>query len=153
MDLAKLTAFFLSAKGRISRKTFWIGVALLTVWAFVVFIVLWTIIGPSLVQTFLGRLVGFPFVLLTIYFAYNLIVKRCHDRERPIIFAQAAAGVAALKSLTDLVRITGGQHANWLDQLFILIGTGIALWLLIDIGLTRGTLGANAYGDDPEEDP
>ena len=150
MDIANLTSLFLSAKGRISRKTFWIGAGLLVGWALVVFSVLWTVLGPSLVQNFLGRLVGFPFVLLTIYFGYNLVVKRCHDRERPIVFAQAVAGIAVLKSLTDLVRITGGQHANWLDQLFILVGTGIALWFLIELGLMRGTVGANAHGADPE---
>ena len=39
--------------------------ACLIVWGIVVFVVLWTILGPSLVQNFLGRLSGFPFTLLT----------------------------------------------------------------------------------------
>jgi uncharacterized membrane protein YhaH (DUF805 family) len=147
MDLA---ALFLSPKGRVSRKTFWIGVGLLVVWGIVVFAVLWTVIGPSLVQNFFGRLAGLPFTLLTIYFAYNLVAKRCNDRERPLVLAQAVAGIAAFKSVTDLVRITGGQHASWLDQLFILAGTGIALWFLIELGLMRGTVGPNAHGEDPE---
>src|SRR5947207_8820832 len=127
MDRASLTALFLSAKGRISRKTFWIGAGLLVAWAFVVFVLLWSVIGPSLVQNFFGRLVGFPFVLVTIYFAYNLTARRFNDRDRPIICAQAVAGIAALKSVLDLVRITGDTQ-NFLDQLFVLAGTGIALW-------------------------
>jgi uncharacterized membrane protein YhaH (DUF805 family) len=152
MNLANLTALFLSAKGRISRKTFWIGVGLLIAWAFVVFVVLWTVLGPSLIQNFFGRLVGFPFILLTIYFAYNLAAKRFNDRERPIICAQAVAGVAALKSMLDLVRITGDLHTqNFLDQLFVLAGTGIALWYFIELGMMRGTVGANAHGEDPEQ--
>ena len=154
MDLASLTALFLSAKGRISRKTLWIGAGLLVVWAFVVFVVLWTALGPALIQNFFGRLVGFPFVLLTIYFAYNLAAKRFNDRDRPIICAQAVAGVAALKSVLDLVRITGDLHAqNFLDQLFVLAGTGIALWYFIELGMMRGTVGPNAHGEDPEEEP
>ena len=59
-----LTDLFLSSKGRISRKTFWIGAGLLVVWSILVFVVLWSILGPSLIQNFLGRLVGFAFTLL-----------------------------------------------------------------------------------------
>jgi uncharacterized membrane protein YhaH (DUF805 family) len=149
MDLA---ALFLSARGRISRKTFWIGAGLLVVWGVAVFIVLWTILGPRLIQNFFGRLVGFPFTLATIYFAYNLSAKRFNDRARPIICAQAAAGFAVLKAVTDLVRITGDLHAqNFLDQLYILGGTGIALWYFIELGLMRGTVGPNPHGEDPED--
>ena len=144
------TALFLSPKGRISRKTFWIGVGLLVIWAVLVFVVLWTVLGPSLIQNFLGRLVGFPFTLLTIYFAYNLAAKRFNDRARPIVNAQAVAGFFAVKALLDLLRITGDLQTNWLDQLFTLIGTGIALWTFIELGLMRGTIGPNAHGEDPE---
>jgi uncharacterized membrane protein YhaH (DUF805 family) len=151
MDLANLTALFLSARGRISRKTFWIGAGLLIAWVFVIFVVLWTILGPTLIQNFFGRLTGFPFVLLTIYFAYNLAAKRFNDRDRPIICAQAVAGLAALKAVLNLVRITGDLHAqNVLDQLFVLAGTGIALWYFIELGMMRGTEGPNAHGEDPE---
>ena len=154
MDLANLTALFLSARGRISRKTFWIGAGLLIAWVFVIFVVLWTILGPTLIQNFFGRLTGFPFVLLTIYFAYNLAAKRFNDRDRPIICAQAVAGLAALKAVLNLVRITGDLHAqNVLDQLFVLAGTGIALWYFIELGMMRGTEGPNAHGEDPEAEP
>lgn len=146
-----LTDLFLSPRGRISRKSFWIGAGLLVAWAALVFIVLWTVLGPGLIQNFLGRLVGFPFTLLTIYFTYNLAVKRFNDRARPMICAQAVAGFFAVKALMDLVRITGDlRTSNWLDQLFILIGTGIALWYFIELGLMRGTAGPNDHGEDPE---
>lgn len=146
-----LTDLYLSPKGRISRKTFWIGAGGLAVWGIVIFVVLWTLLGPGLVQNFLGRLVGFPFTLLTIYFAYNLAAKRFNDRARPVICAQAVAGLMAVKALLDLVRITGDLHAsNFLDDLFLLAGTGIALWYFIELGLMRGTVGANAHGEDPE---
>ena len=55
-----LAALLLSAKGRISRKTFWIGAGLLVAWSIVIFVVLWTLLGPSLIQNFLGRLVVHP---------------------------------------------------------------------------------------------
>lgn len=146
-----LAGLFLSSKGRISRKTFWLGVAALVAWSIVVFVVLWTLLGPSLVQNFLGRLVGFPFTLLTIYFTYNLAAKRFNDRARSIVNAQAAAGVMAVKSVLDLVRITGDvRSTNVLDTLFLLAGTGIALWFFIELGLMRGTVGPNEHGDDPE---
>ena len=142
----------LSPKGRISRKTFWIGVAVLIGWSIVVFVVLWSIFGPFLVQNFFGRLIGFVFTLATIYFGYNLTAKRFNDRGRPIICAQVGAGLAAVKSVTDLVRITGNLHSqNFLDQIFVLAGTGIALWYFIELGLMRGTVGPNAHGEDPED--
>lgn len=149
MDLA---ALFLSPKGRISRKAFWIGAGLLTAWSILVFVMLWSLFGPSLIQTFLGRLVGFPFTLLTIYFTYNLAAKRFNDRARLPVCAQIGAGVAAVKSLLDLFRITGDLRAqNWLDQIFILAGTAIALWYFIELGLMRGTVGPNEHGEDPEK--
>jgi uncharacterized membrane protein YhaH (DUF805 family) len=148
MDLVDL---FLSPKGRISRKTFWIGVGVLVIYSILLFIVLWSILGPSLVQNFFGRLVGFAFTLPTIYFGYNLSAKRFNDRDRPIICAQVGAGAAAVKALLNLFRITGDLHANnWLDQLFVVVGTGIALWYFIELGLMRGTVGASAHGEDPE---
>jgi uncharacterized membrane protein YhaH (DUF805 family) len=151
MNLAYL---FLSPKGRISRKTFWIGAGVLVVFSILLFIVLWSILGPSLIQNFLGRLVGFVFTLPTIYFGYNLAAKRFNDRDRPIICAQVGAGAAALKAFLNLFRITGDPHVqNWLDQLFVLIGTAIALWYFIELGLMRGTVGANPHGEDPEENP
>src|SRR5262245_61691713 len=120
MDLAHL---FLASKGRISRKTFWVGAGALVVYSLLPFIVPWSILGPSLIHNFLGRLVGFVFTLPTIYFGYNLAAKRFNDRDRPIICAQVGAGAAAVKALLNLFRITGDLHAqNWLDQLFVLVG-------------------------------
>ena len=60
----------------------------MVVCSILLFIVLWSILGPSLIQNFLGRLVGFAFTLPTIYFGYNLAAKRFNDRDRPIICAQ-----------------------------------------------------------------
>lgn len=143
----------LSPKGRISRKTFWIGVAVLAGWALVVFVVLWSIFGPFLIQNFFGRLIGFVFTLATIYFGYNLTAKRFNDRDRPIICAQAGAAFAAVKSVSDLVRLTGDLHSqNFLDEIFTLAGTGIALWYFIELGLMRGTVGLNPHGEDPESE-
>ena len=117
---------YLSSKGRISRKTFWIGAGGLIIWGIAIFVVLWAILGASLIQNFLGRLVGFAFTLPTIYFAYNLAAKRFNDRDRPIICAQAGAALAVIKSITDLVRITGNANAQTiLDQLLLLAGTGV----------------------------
>jgi uncharacterized membrane protein YhaH (DUF805 family) len=39
---------------------------------------------------------------------------------------------------------------NFLDQIFVLAMTGIALWYFIELGLMRGTEGPNPHGEDPE---
>ena len=44
---------FFSTQGRITRTTWWIGIAGLVVWNVVVFLVLWSVLGPSLVVNFL----------------------------------------------------------------------------------------------------
>jgi uncharacterized membrane protein YhaH (DUF805 family) len=141
-----LAALFLAPKGRISRRTFWIGAGVLIVWSVLVFVVLWSIFGASLIQHFLGRVAAFPFKLLTIYFAYNLAAKRFNDRGRPIVCAQAVAALAAFKALLDIFAFS----SDGLGQLFVLAGTGIALWYFIELGLMRGTVGSNEHGADPE---
>ncbi len=144
---------FLSSKGRIGVSTFWLGAGALVVGYIVVFLVLWLIFGAFLTQNFLGRLVMFAVQLTMTYFVYNLTAKRANDRGRPIICAQIAAGVFALWYLTSLVGITGNPVSqNSLDEFFILAGTGIVLWYLIDLGYLGGTPGPNAHGENPTPD-
>jgi uncharacterized membrane protein YhaH (DUF805 family) len=147
MNLAYL---FLSSKGRIGVSTFWLGVGALVIGYVAVFLVLWLIFGAFLRQNFLGRLIIFVLDLATTYFVYNLTAKRANDRGRPVICAQIAAGVFAVWYVTALVGITGNTSQNSLDEFFILAGTGVMLWYLIDLGYLGGTPGPNAHGENPE---
>jgi uncharacterized membrane protein YhaH (DUF805 family) len=59
------------------------------------------------------------FVLLALYTSIAVAVKRCHDRDR----------------------------SGW----FLLVGIIplINLWVLVELGFMRGTVGSNRYGSDP----
>jgi uncharacterized membrane protein YhaH (DUF805 family) len=65
-------------------------------------------------------ILGIIFGLLMIYPAIALYAKRWHDR-----------GKSGWWSLIGLIPIIGG------------------IWLLIELGFLRGTVGANSYGPDP----
>jgi uncharacterized membrane protein YhaH (DUF805 family) len=139
-----------SADGRITRRTWWIGIGCLVAWNLVVFLVLWSMFGASLVLSFFGRLIGFGFTLLTVYAFYCLSAKRFQDRNRSALNAKVVAGLWAAKAALDLVHITGNvAAASTLDQSFLLLGTAIGLWYFIELGWMDGTPGPNRYGPDP----
>lgn len=146
------TYLYFSTQGRISRQTWWIGIAGLVGWNLLVFVVLWSILGPSLVLNFFGRLVWLCFIALTIYTTYCLSAKRFQDRDRSALNAKAVAGVWAVKAVLDLFHMTGEFGASDpLTQTFMLIATGIGLWYVIELGSTQGTWGPNRYGADPTD--
>jgi uncharacterized membrane protein YhaH (DUF805 family) len=143
-----LAELFLSTTGRITRSSWWIGIGALVLLNLVLFIVLWTILGPSLIANFFGRLVWLCVTAFNIYAVYCLSAKRFQDRDRSQLNARVVAFVWAAKAVLDLFRITGDLgDPGTLDQLFVLAGTGIALWYFIELGWLEGTPGPNRYGD------
>ena len=139
---------FLSTAGRITRSSWWIGIGALVVVNLVLFFVLWTILGPSLIANFFGRLVGLCVTAFNIYAVYCLSAKRFQDRDRSALNAKVVAGIWAVKAVLDLFRITGDLgDPGTLDQLFVLAGTGIGLWYFIELGWLEGTPGPNRYGE------
>lgn len=139
---------FLSTSGRITRSTWWIGIGALVVLNLALFFVLWTILGPSLITNFFGRLVGLCVTAVNIYAVYCLSAKRFQDRDRSALNAQIVAALWAAKAVLDLFRITGDLgDPGALDQLFVLAGTGIGLWYFIELGWLEGARGPNRYGE------
>jgi uncharacterized membrane protein YhaH (DUF805 family) len=138
---------FFSTAGRITRSTWWIGIGALVVLNLVLFFVLWSILGPSLITSFLGRLVGLCVTAFNIYAVYCLSAKRFQDRDRAALNAQVVAGLWTAKAVLDLFHITGDlSDPSTLDQLLVLAGTGIGLWYFIELGWLEGTPGPNRYG-------
>ena len=139
---------FLSTTGRITRATWWIGIGALVVLNLLLFFVLWSILGPSLIVNFFGRLVGVCVTAVNIYAVYCLSAKRFQDRDRSALNAKVVAGLWAAKAVLDLFRITGDLgDPGALDQLFVLAGTGVGLWYFIELGWLEGTPGPNRFGE------
>ena len=148
----KLKLLFLSAQGRIARSTWWVGIGGLILCDLLAFLVLWSVLGPSLVLNFFGRLVWFCVIAANIYASYCLSAKRFQDRNRSALNAKLVAGIWAAKALLDLFRITGSATVpTALDEFFVLAGTAIALWYFIELGWMEGSAGRNDYGDPPAE--
>jgi uncharacterized membrane protein YhaH (DUF805 family) len=137
-----------STTGRITRSTWWIGIGALVVLNLVLFFVLWSILGPSLIANFFGRLVGLCVTVVNIYAVYCLSAKRFQDRDRSALNAKVVAGIWAVKAVLDLFRVTGDLgDPSALDQFFVLAGTSIGLWYFIELGWLEGTPGPNRYGE------
>jgi uncharacterized membrane protein YhaH (DUF805 family) len=86
---------------------------------------------------------GFAFVFLLM--AVEAIFGRASSLVLYPLFFWASAAVIT-KRLQDR-----GKSPLWLALVLIpLVGP---LWLLVDLGLLRGTPGENKYGQDPLDDP
>jgi uncharacterized membrane protein YhaH (DUF805 family) len=148
MDLKTL---FLTPKGRIGRKDFWIGLVLLLVSN--------AVFGASI-------LIGWLWVFASVYFAICLFAKRLHDIGRsawlvltPFAIMLAAALIAAVgfaltifsMAMTDLkdewAALEKAGFSGAEPFLFIIAGAGlICFGLIVWLGSRPGQAQANVYG-------
>ena len=111
-----------SPEGRISRKPFWVGVV-----ALLAFVLSASLLVFLAIETFVGTpsspSLGIGGILGGVLFyglAVSLFAKRWHDR-----------GKSGWWTLIALVPVAG------------------AIWILVELGFLRGTVGPNQYGNDP----
>jgi uncharacterized membrane protein YhaH (DUF805 family) len=138
MDWVYLLSSF---EGRISRKTFWIGIAVLIVAE---------LAGYLIAQALQGDRLSAIVDLAFIYSEFAIAAKRAHDRDLPIwILIVFFAGGAVLDLLTVL-EVSGAKDQPTLLSLMIAVPfTVLLVALLIELGFRRGTIGPNQYGPDP----
>jgi len=138
MDWAYLLSSF---EGRISRKTFWIGIAVLIVAELIAYLVAQALQGDRL-----SAIVDLAFI----YPEFAVAVKRAHDRNLPLwILIVYFAGGAVLDLLTVL-ELAGDKDQPSLMSLMIAVPfTVLLVALMIELGFRRGTIGPNQYGPDP----
>lgn len=140
MDLKSLLFSF---DGRINRAKWWLAVLIYVIAAIVV-----TIIAS--IVTAIVPIVGI--VLFVIYGIVALIsgiavgVKRLHDRGKSGLWLLVFYLVPG--ALSGIGMFSGSEA---IYMLLSLIGTGISIWMLVELGCLRGTVGPNEYGPDPLE--
>lgn len=138
---------YLTTDGRIGRQTFWMGVLGLFVAAIVVSVILGVILGW---QTTAGQWAFFLVQLALAYPSYCLMAKRFQDRDKPATFAAAVIGINIVLSLLTILGVGGPPEApNALGWIMNAIGVVIGIWILVELGILRGTVGTNQYGPDP----
>jgi uncharacterized membrane protein YhaH (DUF805 family) len=130
-----------SFEGRISRKTFWIGMAVL---------VSAEMLGHFVAQALQGDRLSAIVDLAFTYPEFAIAAKRAHDRDLPIWILIIFFGGGALLDLLTVLELTGSDDQPSVLSLVIAVPfTVLLVALLIELGFRRGTIGPNQYGPDP----
>jgi uncharacterized membrane protein YhaH (DUF805 family) len=138
MDWAYLLNSF---DGRISRKTFWIAMAAVTVAE---------IFGHLIAELIEGDRLSAIVDLAFTYPEFAIAVKRGHDRNMPLWLLIAFFGAGAFLDLLTVLQWAGTDDEPSMLSLAIAIPfTVFGLALLVELGLRKGTTGPNQHGPDP----
>ena len=87
--------------------------------------------------------------LIFYYPAYAVAVKRSNDRNRPQWIIQSImVFVAAFNLLTAFAGTPVPSPSGW-QMIGGFINMLLGLYMLVDLGGLRGTVGDNRYGPDP----
>ncbi|HTQ14644.1 MAG TPA: DUF805 domain-containing protein [Rhizomicrobium sp.] len=129
--------FFFGREGRIDRSDFWQYFGLLVLYLVFAIVVLVLAGGSGMLRLVL---LGLP-----VYPTYVIALKRMHDRDkddlRPYLYA---GGPFAVEIAAGFVPLPAS--AAWIPHLIML---ALLVAALVELGITRGTRGANRFGEDP----
>lgn len=158
MDVSYL---FFSMNGRISRARWWLGIIIIwTVWTALLF-GLTALLGGDLLTAGLsaeGAMIGIAVLVVLAYPSTALMIKRLNDRERSpwLVLIYWLPMVIGLKLqlfglLSTAVEVDGAQEptftaTGWGVWLLSMV---VTIWLIIELGLLKGTNGPNSHGPDP----
>jgi uncharacterized membrane protein YhaH (DUF805 family) len=132
---------FNTFEGRITRQTFWIGLAVLLVVELTAHFVTEQMQGDRL-----SAIVDLAFA----YPEFALCLKRAHDRNLPLWLVIAFFVASALLDFLTVLEMTGtDDQPSPLSLALAVPFTILGLVLLAELGFRRGTVGPNPYGPDP----
>ena len=128
-------------EGRISRKTFWIAMGVVTIAEIIGHILAERIGGPRL-----DAIVDLAFA----YPEFAIAVKRGYDRNLPIWIVGSFFGAGALLDFLTVADLAGTGDTPSVAAIALAFPLTIfGLGLLIELGFRKGTSGPNRYGPDP----
>jgi uncharacterized membrane protein YhaH (DUF805 family) len=135
---------FTSVEGRIPRQTYWLGILAIT------------LVGVptiALAAYLFGGTSGAIANLFFLWCGFALSVKRAQDRNMHYLFVAAYfALVAVVTNLTASQQKMMSGVANEQQPLVVVVSLvflAYVIFLFVQLGLRRGTVGANKYGPDP----
>jgi uncharacterized membrane protein YhaH (DUF805 family) len=139
--------FFFSFKGRISRRSFWLGFLTILIVAVLLFGTLALLLGTAAFElnedvwhpTRLFKNIYWLMGVLLYWPIFALIVKRLHDFGQGRAFAWLFAILSVLYKISD---ITGPEDVT-------MATLAIFVTVLAMLGSVRGNSGPNDYGPDP----
>lgn len=141
MDFAYL---YTSLEGRINRKPYWIATLILLAISIPVQLIALYMVGMAATV-----IIG----LIFLYPGFALAVKRAKDRNRPIWLV---AGLFAVVLISNFMQAAGAHEtaAGEPTGIFLVVSLVLlvyAIYMLVELGFLRGTVGPNQYGPDPLE--
>jgi uncharacterized membrane protein YhaH (DUF805 family) len=134
----EFSTLLFSFTGRLNRAPYWLAGIAVAVTASVLLLIVFKVSGRSATAIIVACLVG----LLMIWTGLALATKRLHDRDK-------SAWWLLLFYLAPSILQTIGHRTGPAGFILSLIGFGISIWALVEIGFLRGTAGTNSYGPDP----
>jgi uncharacterized membrane protein YhaH (DUF805 family) len=130
-----------SFDGRISRKTFWIAMAVVTVAE---------IFGHLIAEQIEGDRLSAIVDLAFTYPEFAIALKRGHDRNMPLWLTGSFFAAGALLDLITVLGFSGTTDDPSALSIAIAVPfTVLGLALLVELGFRKGTPGPNQYGPDP----
>lgn len=131
-----LGALLFGFSGRINRAKYWIAVAIYVV--------------ATIIAWVLAFVVGFGmlwFIIIGIVYIAMIVsgiavgIKRLHDRDK--------SGWWLLLFYLGPTVLSGIGAATGAQIIFGLASLAISIWMFVELGCLRGTMGPNQYGPDP----
>jgi uncharacterized membrane protein YhaH (DUF805 family) len=89
--------------------------------------------------------------VLLLYPSYALSAKRFQDRNKPGGLAWIGIGLALVQTVARLAGLSDPYAPTAVDYVLGVALLIVGIWYLIELGILRGTVGANPYGPDPLE--
>jgi uncharacterized membrane protein YhaH (DUF805 family) len=130
-----------SFDGRISRKTFWIAMGVVTVAE---------IFGHLVAEQIEGDRLSAIVDLAFTYPEFAIALKRGHDRNMPLWLTGSFFAAGALLDLITVLGLSGTtDEPSSLSIAIAVPFTVLGLALLVELGFRKGTPGPNQYGPDP----
>jgi uncharacterized membrane protein YhaH (DUF805 family) len=139
------TFLFFSLDGRINRAKYWIGGLLIGAAGVGAMLLLISAVGLSDAAVKLAIAVS----LALVYPTYAVMAKRFQDRNKPGALALFYIVPLILSNLLYTFDVFDAAKPTMVSQLVDLALVGMSIWLLIDLGILKGTQGPNRYGADP----
>jgi uncharacterized membrane protein YhaH (DUF805 family) len=144
-------------RGRIGRGQYWTAILIYIAITVALFAIGFIMFGNSIlalsgedsdgvVAGLVSKGIGFFLILMLVYIPMVISgifvgIKRLHDRDKSgwwlLLFYLGPVVLNWIGSATDM------------ELIFSLASFAISIWMLVELGFLRGTIGSNQYGPDP----
>ncbi|GLQ16909.1 DUF805 domain-containing protein [Maritalea porphyrae] len=151
---------FTSFEGRISRKSFWIGILGIGLISLVLAFGIYPLLSSGGIVLMLAQLI----LTIAIFYLWSaVLIKRLHDRDKSAVpWAIIFMGPSAIMSLMSIFRIdytamdlagTTLMVPGAIAMGVTWISTAVSLWMIVELGFLKGTPGQNRFGMNPLAGP